>query len=362
MTARSFAVFGFAAGALAVLASPVKAQGLGNPVNSVLFNQAQIEAWRQGLDPQAAPASPTLHADPADLAALAEAVLAASPPEPVVIPSEMYYYFSFQTERGVLRGNLRFTDIADGVLNIGCYWADRPREHFFSALGLSDDVRVTPDGSGCVVSVGNASRRFAFETLVVDAGPAGALTPWEFQVTGVQDESGVALDLLFNRVLGNFLFVRRTDVPEIEEHRCVRTARALYRVGCRTEFVYFVDEQAGRDVLVGVAASNIASNNEFDGPFDQVPPKLPLRPFLEIAYPYVRNGSGIDEHGNIVDLPGQRVAITPYQKYADLSVLVMWLDARFDTAITRQDLWLQMTYESKRGLPADVQRGPGAPQ
>lgn len=49
---------------------------------------------------------------------------------------------------------------------------------------------------------------------------------------------------------------------------------------------------------------------------DQVPPKLELEERLESAYPYVKGK--IDRHGNFIEVPGTRVAISPYLKYETL--------------------------------------------
>jgi hypothetical protein len=92
-----------------------------------------------------------------------------------------------------------------------------------------------------------------------------------------------------------------------------------FLVGQSSRFVFL--EENGRDILVGVHKANIESNNYYDGPFDQVPPRLELQEMLEAAYPYVKERGGIDRHGNFKSLTGNRVAISPYLQYESLNKL-----------------------------------------
>ncbi len=103
-------------------------------------------------------------------------------------------------------------------------------------------------------------------------------------------------------------------------------------------------------MLVGFRADNGRGNNYFGGAFDQVPPRLPLKPLLERAYPYVRLRGGIDEHGNFNRLESQRVAISPCVQYWSTSGLITELTRRIEAAPDgdRLSTIAALTYEPKR--------------
>lgn len=328
----------------------------------VSFNQLDIESWRTGMPRVSAAAvePDTLEIDYDQPESVLRAVLSACPGRATVYPSERYYYFKLHLETATIWGNLRFTDAASGVLHLGYFYPEAASAYRFKTFGRADGVVVTSIGPHeWRVAAFDLEREFRIDREVVDSPPATELTRWEFHVTALTDESGTSFDLLYNRVLRSFLFVLREDNAPCEVYEHVTSEVGSYMVGCRTGFVFFDDQRINRRVLVAVLASNIARNNEYDGPFDQIPPDLDLGPLVEDVYPYVTGQGGVDLHGNFLALPGQRIAISPYQRYDRLDSLIAWLDRCFERAITRQDLWMQMTFENKRYAPAALRHAIG---
>ena len=88
-------------------------------------------------------------------------------------------------------------------------------------------------------------------------------------------------------------------------------------------------------------------NSYYDGPFDQVPPRLSLRDKLLRAYPYTKERGGIDNHGNFIAIADTRVAISPYTTYRKLSDLVEY-QMRCQDHPTKSEKWSCLAYEWKR--------------
>lgn len=272
-------------------------------------------------------------------------VLRESPEDCVVWPSERYWYFQFADGPILISGNLRFVDIEQGILHIGYFDADDTTNQRTASFGLSEGVAVNWDESSRVatVAMGNLTRRFQLDSYLLPA-PRIPLFIGERLVSRVQDESGHSFILVFLEGASQFYYLLEPgrSLPE----RIVPVKSSLpIEIGMDSRFVFLLDSRTNRRTLVGVLASNIRRNNYFDGPFDQVPPRLPLRDRLERAYPYVALRGGVDEYGNFNHLPGQRVAISPYQAYESLPSLVAWLQE--NVRMTDESPWLPAVFESK---------------
>ena len=98
---------------------------------------------------------------------------------------------------------------------------------------------------------------------------------------------------------------------------------------------------------MGVSRKDIFYNNYFDGPFDQVPPRLPLRDKLHAAYPYTNYSGGIDEHGNFHWFKSSRVAISPYYDYLTAKELVSY-HQRCHKENNKSAFWSCLAYELKK--------------
>lgn len=142
-------------------------------------------------------------------------------------------------------------------------------------------------------------------------------------------------------------FVLNPDRPLPEHWSKAKSSVVDAWFGDTSHFCFLRHPGTARWILVGVSKSEISSNSWYDGPFDQVPPYLPIRKVLEEAYPYVKDAGGIDEHGNFLQMVGQRVAISPYQDYESGPEFVTFLEGVV-TKSPGPEAWTSATYEYKR--------------
>lgn len=238
-------------------------------------------------------------------------VFARTPYYAIVRPTEMYYYYVI-TENG-LWGNMNFKEIKNGTLSFAYFNPADPTQyealHLTAADGLTikmiSDTRVNVTYQGKTV-------RFEIPAIETEKPESLTLLPDEEFVSKVQDESGLRFYLLYNTTTKSFYDVVNNERPLAETETSIDQNLT---VGDRTHFVYFNDLERNRKIIVGVDTQNILENNYFDGPFDQVPPHLPIRDRLYAAYPYTQYLNGLDPYGNFIDWKGSRVAITPYTDY-----------------------------------------------
>lgn len=281
-------------------------------------------------------------------------VLRASPDPAVVYPSEQYYYFKLAAGERWAHGNLRFVDADRDVLHLG----------YFDPMELRyghDAVRsktYSPE-SGCVVSMTSpgevqvsfrgVSRRFILDSYSLTARPPFPLGPEESFVSGIRDESGLGFILVYDRARRFFAYY--LDPHASHETWTLIPGHDRLAVGTRTRFVVYRSPLEGRILLVGVASRHVQDNTYFDGPFDQVPPRLALRPMLHDAYPYLlQPGREIDEHGNFERLENQRVAITPYRTYEQLAPFAASLEAIL-TSLEPHAALHALAHDPKRDVP-----------
>ncbi len=276
-----------------------------------------------------------------------DAVLARAAPAATVLPTERYYYFRLTIPGRRIAGNLRFTDIEDGILHVGYYDLDDPASFRSATFSEGDGVVVRWDEERGVATVrrGASVVAFTIDRSNLDPTPDARPMAGERVISGILDESGYALWLMFDEANAQFFYVLRGDRPLPEPLDRLRTSSTELAVGRRSRFVFARDEAGARWVLVGVSAEQVRRNSFYDGPFDQVPPRLPIRADLERSYPYVTMRGGIDEHGNFRELPGQRVAISPYLQYESIDEL---LDAADRSARAGVAPWRALVREPKR--------------
>lgn len=274
------------------------------------------------------------------------------PPQAIVYPTETYYYWTFPYRDRRVSGNVRLLDAGKGLLHIGYFDPEDQRIFNAGTFGAADGVEIrpvpkTPENDYRATYKGR-SVTFLLPKWALKASPDVRLAPGEEVVSGILDESGLAFVLLYHKGEKAFYYVLNELFPPCERLLEVEGTRGAYRIGERSRFVFFEDSSMRRKLLVGVLSRNIQENNFYDGPFDQVPPRLDLRSRLEAAYPYVRMAGGLDQHGNFLEMEGQRVAISPYQAYLGLTDLKSFLDAQLKGGPSGPALWARMTYESKR--------------
>jgi hypothetical protein len=291
-------------------------------------------------------------------------VMAALPETSVVFPTERYFYFEFDSDARRVSGNLRFTDIPE-VVWTGFF--DRFDGGAMGSGGIPAGpapkgeaaIEVSAAAGGQRVEIGlhargEASPALRRSFLLPDAwlrAPSGmALREGERFVSGILDESGFGLVLAYHEASGSFFYTLRDDAPLPDELVAIESRGVRFLVGQRSRFVFLVDDSAApsRRVLVGVSEQEVRANSFYDGPFDQVPPKLPIGAMLERAYPYVLARGGIDAHGNFLGLDHQRVAISPYQQYVDSPRQACERLATMLSESKRSPAWLEVIWEDKR--------------
>lgn len=351
-------------------AGPVAPEAVIGPAGPVEFNQHEIEAvWREygvmneedeRLAARSAASAATTDAGASEVnfddpSSVLRLVLSRCPGVAVVYPTETYYYYRFELAGRRIAGNVRLLDAAEGKLHIGYFDRDdRTRVRsatFTSAEGVAINTRAENEFD---VAVGGRTVTFVLPRRAL-VRPAGLeLLESEEFVSGILDESAVALCLLFNNTTKCFYYVLNPEIPTADELGPVEGAGERWSIGARSKFVFYRDQRYDRRLLVGVSSENVALNSPFDGPFDQVPPRLPLREKLEAAYPYVKYRGGIDEHGNFIELKDQRVAISPYQTYDDLGLMMQALDNVDRDALVASERWSRMTMEPKQGYDPAV--------
>ena len=268
----------------------------------------------------------------------------------VVYPTETYYYYSFDLPGKAIGGNFRFLDAAGGGLHIGYFDRDDPHsETFHKVLGAADGVGIrmlTP--ALVLISYGGKSALFRTSSVAAQAPRQTKLLPVEEWVTQAHDESGLRWHLLFNTETSTFYYILNEDVAAPENFNAIKENNR-FLIGERSSYIVYSDDEFPRKILVGVSRENIYWNNYFDGPFDQVPPRLPLQEKIHKAYPYTRYAGGIDQHGNFISkaFSGSRVAISPYFDYPSVSDLLSYLK-RCEKHPERSPFWSCLTYEWKK--------------
>lgn len=305
--------------------------------SSPLLNQTFIEARRPEIttnlirrDPTSAP--PPRFDDPRSVARYILAHVA----QGTVHPTEGYFYYRFPLvsdagELETVSGNLRFTSIDNGVLHLG-YFIDGDLSRTNAAsLSADDGVRIrsrtvgeSPKIREHTITLDGVTSTFRVSWEYRDRQPSLQLLPSERFVTGVLDESAHPLVLVFDETDEDspaFRYIVNLAYPPTEVLLPIAHDLPDVFVGVESGFVFLRSRSPDRMTLIAVSAQGVRANSYFDGPFDQVPPDLDLRPLLHKAYPYTVEVSPVDQHGNFVGRDSSRVAISPYVTYESLDEL-----------------------------------------
>ncbi len=276
-------------------------------------------------------------------------VMEMAPSHAVVYPTERYYYYCFPLGPRLVSGNIRFADAENGGISIGYFDTHNPGD--METMEFRDGeggVRIALDPSSHEVrlAVDGLRRTFVLDQGALEA-PSFSLLEGEEFVSGVRDESGYYFDLIYWRPGRSFYYVLNPTRPLPETWSRGDSTKLELWWGDRSRFCFLHEAHTGRFILVGVHQREIRENGWYDGPFDQVPPNLPIRGMLEEAYPYVQDAGGLDEHGNFLRMHGQRVAISPYQEYLSGTDLEKTMESAI---LDKPDpgAWTTATYEYKR--------------
>jgi hypothetical protein len=253
-----------------------------------------------------------------------------------------------------ISGNIRFLDAAKGTIHIG-YFDNYDRSSMnYGSFTSADGLQISAQDNGIVrVAMDGFERTFLVTPVGLKTNPP-SLLPSEHLISGILDESGYFFHLIHEQESGGFYYVLNESMPLPESLHPVQNSDNKLLVGETSRFVFLNDAGHNRKILCGVHRKQVIENNYFDGAFDQVPPRLPIKDRLIRAYPYVVHRGGIDDHGNFIELQGQRVAISPYLTYSSMPEMIGWMQAAEQKATSPTSLWAAITYESKRHFNPDL--------
>jgi hypothetical protein len=254
-----------------------------------------------------------------------------------VYPTENYYYFKFNYRGSQFSGNIRFQmETRDqGKLHFA-YATDFTQwlpvvEMFHALFERADGIDLDKiDALTYRVTYGGKSVVFELNDLSHVKPPAGMLAADERFIGPIFDDSAVRFFLVYNSKLKQFLYLLDETAPPSDVWVPLQVSNRIL-IGRRTGFAFYRDHKIDRKILIGVYEGNVAVNNYFDGPFDQLPDNFiegeSLRSAIVEVEPELKGK--IDRLGNNFD--GEtRYAIAPYLEYTVQRELVT-----FDRCATR---------------------------
>jgi len=279
-------------------------------------------------------------------------ILSRTPLFSMVLPSEGYFYFKVPAEEGEIAGNLRFNDLDLGVLGYGYYpvqgAVQEGSRSRFAAGYLHHDKDLTLrqiTDRLWLVNFEGYHTLFLTPRVITEAPAEFRLEEREEYVSWVLDESGIPFHLVFSKGSSSFYYIldESNELPE-----ALRQEDELF-VGEKSRFVYIQEIDNKRKILVGIHDHSALENSYFDGPFDQVPAKLPLRELLFEAYPYLKLG-GVDPYGFLCLNRSLRAAVTPYTRYSDLKEIKQNRDICQQNAKNNSSFRHCMSFDEKQGF------------
>jgi len=253
-------------------------------------------------------------------------------------------------------------DAAEGRFSVGYFDAHDPNDMRVAMFEDGrDEVTVKLGGDGDRTSVRIAVADVQRTFLLDDRAFAVDLTLLDGEriVSGLLDESGHFLVLIFNEAADRFYYVRNPAFPAPEVMVEETVGPHVLRFGERSRFCFLVHPATGREILIAVHADQIRRNTWYDGPFDQVPPRLSIGDLVRRAYPYVEDAGGVDEHGVFLERPDSRIAISPYIAYESGPRLIAELATRLVVG-PGPEAWLGAVEERKNTWRATDAEGTGA--
>jgi hypothetical protein len=294
-----------------LLAGPLLAAG-----PELSLHQELVESWQ-------APALPL-----EDSRAVFDWIFSRLPAEVMVYPTENYYYWRLSADGREIRGNLR---PASGMREQGqisfayAEWLEFPdkllQKDLLTAarrLGKADGVLVTcPDAFTCDITAQGRTVRFRFQQIPQLPPPDGVLQAHERFVSRTWDESGLPFYLCYDTPARCFFWILN-ETPSVAES--FTALSPTVQLGRRTGFVFWTDRvHANRKILTAVREASILRNDYFDGPFDQLADnyaaQVPLRKYIEEAFPSLKNGIDLYGYYTTGKDAGSRVALTSYLAY-----------------------------------------------
>ncbi len=321
--------------------------------SQVVLNETVIRAWRAEGHSFEKPTNELLAPAFSDPRSVLRFVLERAPLRGVVYPSERYYYYRFPLGNRLVSGNIRFVDAERGAISVGYFDACNERDMVTTEFSTGTDgvvISFDPLDNEVAVSLDGLTRTFVLDQEAFEP-PSFPLLPGEQLISGIRDESGYFLYLIYWQPGRSFYYVLNPAKPLPETWSRGGSKKVETWFGDRSRFCFVRETRSGRYILVGVHRREIMLNSWYDGAFDQVPPRLPIGAILREAYPYVRDAGDIDDHGNFLRMAGQRVAISPYRDYESGPTLETELESLVKDDPT-PSAWTAATYEYKRDWKA----------
>ncbi len=206
-----------------------------------------------------------------------------------VYPTENYYYFRFFQNGVEYAGNIRLAtaDRDEGLVHFAYFPAANAGrsegEMRYKLLGSDDGVAIERLGP-LSYSITYQGRTVIFDLndLSTVEPPPELIADDEIYLGPVYDESGIQFYLMYNQRLKIFHYVlnERAAIPDALIPASY-TDRIV--IGRRSGFAFYRDAGLDRKILIGVHAANVAVNNYYDGPFDQLPDNFNTDDRLRLA-------------------------------------------------------------------------------
>lgn len=284
--------------------------------------------------------------------AMFDYVLGSLPDRVIVYPTENYFYFNFIHRHVRYAGNIRL-DVVDrdaGKIHFAYFedlaeWKDQPpitHVIFDAAQGVRTEklgalvYRITSGAKSVVFELNDLSKA---------RPPAQALGPDETFIGPIFDESAIRFFLVFNRRLKVFHYILDETVGVADQFNPLPAADRLL-IGKRTGFAFYRDHQLDRKILIGVFEGNSRVNNQFDGPFDQLPDNFiegeTLREAILAVEPQLKGR--IDRFG--ISPGGEdRYLIAPYRHYRTEDDLMIFHECATDKKIPAANYYECFVFE-----------------
>jgi hypothetical protein len=255
-------------------------------------------------------------------------VFAELPTKVFVYPTENYYYFAFTANGQVYSGNVRLSPDAWMTHRIHFAYGENREAASTQHICLGPEHGVLVEALGAFryrVSFADKRVEFQLNELPQTLPQGFQQLPWEIFLGRSMDESGIGFLLMYSLAYDHFFWVLDEQLwpdwstqwlaPSLQKHP-------------GSGFVFFVDLDLERRVLVGVDRSEVLANSYFDGPFDQLPDNfIAPTPFAELAqraFPSIRGR--INRHGEYWHKPA-RIALLNYRIYSDPGELIGWTNS-----------------------------------
>lgn len=264
-----------------------------------------------------------------DIGAVFGHILAELPDRVHVLPTENYYYFRFFQNGIEYAGNIRLaaSDRDEGLVHFAYFPAanaGRPEgEMNYKLLGADDGVAIARlNDLSYSISYQGRTVVFDLNDLSDVTPPADKLADAELYLGPVYDESGIQFYLVYNPLLKIFHYVLN-EAQTVPDQLIPASYTDRIVIGRRSGFAFYRDARLDRKILIGVLGANVAINNYYDGPFDQLPDNFNHDDKLQMAIEESDPSTvGLIDHFGYYKSGIGRYLIGPYTQYSNEQELV----------------------------------------